>query len=231
MNPNDNYGANNQGGAGLTGPAGDPSSAGYPYEGANDVLNNSTYLGEIAVAAPPKQAVWPKWLAIILGGIAVLAGLVFVVMSAASDPKPSIVSDAQSAYGRAETLATLSRNFRQYFDSGELRGVSSEFQVVLEGFQRNVEVILEANGVKSPAAPKSEADYLAELDQKLKDARILSTLDRVYVSEMTYQIEAFRALLFGLEQKLTVIDHREFISTAYEQLEEMNVRLNRILLN
>lgn len=219
-------------GSGYTpgGSAGDASSAGYSY-GSTDVVNNSDYLGEIAAAPPPKQRVWPKWLAIIGGGIAVVVALIFVVMNAASDPKPSVVSDAQQAYGRAGTIATLTSSFKPYFDSSELRAVSSELQVVLEGFQRNVTVILEANGVKSPKAPASEEEFQANLDQKFRDARILMTLERTYVSEITYQIEMFRSLLFGLEQKLTVIDHRNFVSDTYEELDEMRIRMNRVPLN
>jgi hypothetical protein len=225
MNPNDS-------GSGYTpgGSSGDASSAGYAY-GSTDVVNNSDYLGEIAAAPPPKQRVWPKWLAIIGGGLALLAALVFVVMQAAGDPKPSVVNDANAAFGRAGTLDTLTTEFKYYFDSTELRAVSTEMQGVLENFQRNVEVILEANGVKSPKAPATEEEFKTNLQQKFRDARILMVLERTYVSEMTYQIEMFRALLFGLEQKLTVIDHRNFVSSTYEDLEEMKTRLNRVPLN
>jgi len=205
----------------------DPNGEAY---GSADVINNSEYLGEIAAAPPPKQRVWPKWLAIIGGGIAIFTALVFIVMNAASDPRPTVVNDAQQAYGRAQTLSTLTREQRGYFNSGELRAVSADLQSVLENLQRNITVILDANGVRSPSAPASEAEVKAELEQQFQDARILMTLERTYVSEMTFQIEMLRALLFQLETKLTVIDHRTFISDIYEQLEVVSERLNRILL-
>ena len=225
MNADDGGSGYDSGGSG-----GDASSAGYAY-GSADVVNNAEYLGEIAAAPPPKQSVWPKWLAIIGGGLALLAALVFVVMNAASDPRPSVVNDAQLAYGRADTLYILTRDFKGHFNSGELRAVSTELQGVLTSFQRNVTVILDANGVRTPKAPASEVAFKAEIDQQFRDARILMVLERTYVTEMTFQIEILRSILFALENKLTVIDHRNFISSTYEELDEIRVRLSRIPLN
>jgi hypothetical protein len=230
MNPDEQNGSLNGSGYAPGGSSGDASSAGYAY-GSAEVVNNSNYLSEIAAAPPPKQSVWPKRLAIIGGGIALLVALVFIVMNAASDPKPSVVADANAAYGRAATLNTLTDSFNDYFDSSELRAVTAEMQGILASFRSNVTVILEANGVKNPEAPATEAAYLDELDQKFRDARILGNLERTYVSEMSYQIEMLRAMLFGLENKLTVIDQRKFISNTYEELDEIRERLSRIPLS
>ncbi|MCL2001925.1 hypothetical protein FWG76_00780 [Candidatus Saccharibacteria bacterium] len=229
MNPED-YTKSDSSGYTPEGSSGDASSAGYAY-GSADVVNNADYLGEIAAAPPPKVSVWPKRLAIIGGVIALFTALVFVVMNAASDPRPSVNQDALAMYNRARTIDSVTMTFKPFFNSGELRAVSTELQGAMQAFQRNITVVLEANGVRNPQITPSETTFAEELDQTFRDARILMTLERTYVNEMTFQIEMMRSVLIQLENKLTVIDHRNLMSDTYEELDEISERLNRIPIN
>jgi len=229
MNP-DEQNNNGDGEYKPLGSAGDASSAGYAYESA-DVVNNSSYLGEIAVGAPPTPSVWPKRLAIVGGALALFAGLVFVLMNAASDPRPGVANDTQLAYARAETLITLSTSFRRDFNSGELRAAATELEMILGSFQRNLTVIMDAHGVGRPRAPAAEEAFLEGLDQELRDARILMTLERVWVTEITHELELLRARLLQLEHKLAIIDHRQFVERANQEIEEIRTRILRIPIN
>ncbi|MCL2371351.1 hypothetical protein FWC63_01225 [Candidatus Saccharibacteria bacterium] len=229
MNPDD---PNNTGESSYSplGSTGDAASGGYAY-GSADVVNNADYLSDISVAAPPKQSVWPKRIAIALGAVAALVAVIWIVMNAASDPRPGIATDAQLAYARAETLMTLSVNHRNAFNSTELRAVATELEMILGSFRSNLTVIMTANGVSRPRAPAAEEAFLEESTQTLQDARILMTLERTWVTIMTYELEMLRARLMQIEGSLVIIDHRQFMEGANHEIEGVRTRIGNVPIN
>lgn len=177
------------------------------------------YLEEISTAPKKSGASNDKlFFIVIIGGLltAALAGILAFSNFGFNDKE-----SAARLSLRLSNLQTVTESSQKNITSSKLRGINANLSITLVGATSEANGYATASGIDvkkiSPSITASES--VEELTVLLENARLNSTLDRVYAREMNYQLEALVSLLSYIETNTKSTSFRELASTIRQQIE------------
>lgn len=148
------------------------------------------YLNQIA-PQQTKQRFSPrlKWIALILGSMLV----VVIAAGIFASTRPSDSATAGAILAKTTALSEITEEAKGTIKNTRLSVVNANLQLYLtDASSRLTEV-----GVVAPKTSKDTPSPLGTIAEKIEDARLSGTYDRVYVRELLYQIET---LVINMDQ-------------------------------
>lgn len=176
------------------------------------------YLNQIASPNSSSGGFSRKKLAII-GGLVVMVfiGLAIMILSNAG-PNPTRMGQQLAA--RLNATTPIVAEAQENIQSGQLATLNSTLRIYLTNTGTKLAEPLGRIGVNSEKLPGNivTEESQEELAAKLEDARLSGTFDRVYIREMTYQLERIVLLMNQIHTNTRSNSVKEALSTSYESL-------------
>lgn len=177
------------------------------------------YLDQIS-SVPPKRSTGNDKLffAVIFAGI--LVALVVGILAFLNTGGGSS-SDMTRLSARLQNIQTISDDANKHITSSSLRATNTSLSLLLTNINRDIEEPLSALGVSSS---KLDAKIVAsedttEVTDRLEEARLNAIYDRIYVVEMTYQLETLMALVRKTEAGTKNSANKKFLTDTYQKIE------------
>lgn len=160
------------------------------------------YLNQIATPLPVKK-VSPLVLFGIIGTVIVLAA-VAVFMLIQSTAPPSAAAQLYSLQARIGTLDKITTEQGKHLTQSALSSINSTTGAMLKSMNTDIASYTKdrvgvTNGKLSLAAKNAEKSYYEELSTKFNNAYLTGTLDRVYSSEMAYQLSMLKSKMLSVK--------------------------------
>jgi hypothetical protein len=155
------------------------------------------YLNQIATT-PPVKKVSPV---IIFGaiGAVIISAIVVLFMLIQSAAPPSATTQLYSLQARIATLDKLTVEQGKHLTQSDLSTMNTNVGVMLKSMSAQVGAYMKERGSASDktsvAAKSAEKAYAEKLSTKLNNAYLTGTLDRLYASEMVYQLNILKSKL------------------------------------
>lgn len=128
--------------------------------------------------------------------------------------------DFASIGAKLQNLQSLADASQKNIVSSNLRGTNSNLSLTLANSNREIMAPLTTLGVdtkKVEALVASDED-VAEILERLEDARLNAVFDRTYAREMSYQLETLMALIDQAKRKTDNTSNQEFLSSTRESI-------------
>lgn len=152
------------------------------------------YLNQIA-PQEKKPGMSNKFFLFIIGGGLLVAVIVGILALSSGSNGPT--QKMQTLAARLTTLQTISDKAQKNIKSGKLRSTNSSLTIFLTNANHDIVTPFGKNGVDIKKIDKkiTSKESGTNLTKKLEDARLNAIYDRVYASEMGYQLETVAALM------------------------------------
>ena len=181
------------------------------------------YLNQIA-AKPPAKPLSPKIvLAAIAAGLLVMG--VFASFLMFGDTEPDISTRAARLNARYLTLHGASQAHFQQLKSGELRAADTGFRSFLKtASQELTSAVSKRYNIKDLEKSLSKTDeaaeeaYAAKLNEKLSDAALNGTIDRIYTREMIYELDLLKPQIQSIKEDTKDKDIEAALTKAADSL-------------
>ena len=182
------------------------------------------YLNQIA-PEQPKQGMNNKLFFMLIGGGLLVAIIVGILALTSGSGGPT--QKMQTLAARMITLQTISSDAQKNIKSNQLRTTNSTLSLFLTNANRDIAEPLSKNGVDVKKIDKSiqTKEKGEKLTAKLEDARLNATFDRIYASEMTYQLETTAALMKEIYTSTGSKSLKEFLEKTDDNLQPIKKQL------
>jgi hypothetical protein len=175
------------------------------------------YLNQIA-PQEKKPGMSNKFFLFIIGGgllVAIIVGI-FALSSGSNGPTQKM----QTLSARLTTLQTISDKAQKNIKSGDLRSTNSSLTIFLTNANRDIVTPFGKNGVDIKKIDKKIISKEAgtAVTKKLEDARLNAVYDRIYASEMGYQLETVAALMKDIYTNSKSKSLKEFLVATDDNL-------------
>lgn len=193
----------------------------YPDQSPQPPQNQSPFSSDYLdqIAAPTKQPGMSNklFLGILIGAIIIVIILIVAMFTAGSSTKA--ISTERLGL-KLTTLQTVSEDAHKNIKSSELRAINSRLTTQLTNANRDIVAPLEAADID---LKKVDKELIAEEDGEtlkasLEDARLNGTFDRMYATEMSYQLETTTILMSNLHESTKRKSLKEFLEPSYKDL-------------
>jgi hypothetical protein len=158
------------------------------------------------------------------GKIIVVLGVVFVLavsLIIALGNQKNTASTEKIAV-RLENMITLTRDFKRHIKSGNLSSTNSNFQTWLTNTKREADDLLVRAEVKPTSFDKKmvsdEKQAKTDMAEKLENARLTGSLDRVYAREMAFEAQKLVTEFNTMAKKGPAKAFKEFATTSNNSL-------------
>lgn len=154
---------------------------------------------------------------IVVALLAALAVGLFAFLNSGSNN----TSDMSRLSVRLKNLQAISDSSQKNIVSSNLRGTNTNLSLLLTNINRDIETPLTTLGVDPT---KLDAKIIASEDttkitERLENARLNATFDRIYTLEMTYQLETLMVLVQQIESNTKSGATKEFLADTYQKIE------------
>lgn len=180
------------------------------------------YLNQIAPTTKGGGGFSRKQIAII-GGILLLAFAVVAVLALANGGQPSTSALSQRLVAKTVALEDAATKSQVNIKSRDLSSVNSNLTLQLTTMNADLKKTLAPFKIDPAKIDKSilAAESNKALLDKLEDARLNSTFDRVYAREMGYQLETTLILMKNIYTTTTNAEYKKQLETTYNNLEPL----------
>lgn len=186
------------------------------------------YLNQIATAQPVKK-VSPLILFGAIGGVIVLA-IVAMFMLIQSTAPPSATTQLYELQARINTLDKLTTEQGKHLTQSDLSTINTNVGVMLKSMSAQVTAYMKergSTGDKSSATAKSaEKTYADKLSTKLNNAYLTGTLDRLYASEMVYQLSILKSKMQSVKAAAKSKKFNEVYDNNVPSLDKISEKLS-----
>lgn len=191
------------------------------------------YLNQIA---PQQHSGGPsRRTIIIIGALSAVALIVAVILMIMSAQGPGDSSQLMGIKARIATLQTIADKRQRLLEDTSLRATNSSLSAFLKTANAEIEVPMTRAGLKPNVTDKTitsrETALVDELNQKLDDAQLNGILDRVYASEMNYQIQALSNNMYKLYTSTRSAALRDYLVSTDKSLEPIKDKLKNFSNN
>lgn len=191
------------------------------------------YLNQIA---PQQHSGGPsRRTIIIIGALSAVALIVAVILMIMSAQGPGDSSQLMGIKARIATLQTIADKRQRLLEDTSLRATNSSLSAFLKTANAEIEVPMTRAGLKPNVTDKTitsrETALADELNQKLDDAQLNGILDRVYASEMNYQIQALSNNMYKLYTSTRSAALRDYLVSTDKSLEPIKDKLKNFSNN
>jgi hypothetical protein len=169
------------------------------------------YLNQIAPPVEPVGFGKKSKILMIVAAIICAISLVFIGLAALSSSGSGSSPVALSA--RLQMLQKVSKKYGPKLRTAALQDINSSFHATLLTANNSLGPIVAASGIdaKQIATQTAQLSSSVEIEKKLDDAHLNSTLDDVYTREITYQIQDTIVMMERLNRSTRSAATREFL--------------------
>lgn len=191
------------------------------------------YLNQIA---PQQHSGGPsRRTIIIIGALSAVALIVAAMLMIMSAQGPGDSSQLMGIKARIATLQTIADKRQRLLEDTSLRATNSSLSAFLKTANAEIEAPMTRAGLKPNVTDKTttsrETALADELNQKLDDAQLNGILDRVYASEMNYQIQALSNNMYKLYTSTRSAALRDYLVSTDKSLEPIKDKLKNFSNN
>ena len=179
------------------------------------------YLNQIAPQQQKAPVMNSKLVFVLIGAVILLLIVAVLALSSAGGGGPT--QKMQTLAARLQTLQTIADKAQKNIKSGGLRGVNSNLTIFLTNTNRDIADPLGKNGVDVKKIDKSitSKENGDSITKKLEEARLNAVYDRIYASEMTYQLETVAALMKEIYNSSQSKSLRDFLLKTDQNLQPL----------
>lgn len=187
------------------------------------------YLNQIATPQPVKK-LHPIVVFGAIGGVILLAVATLFMLIQSAAP-PSANTQLQALQARLETLDKVAAEQGKHLTQSALSSMNSTAGAMLKSMNADVTSYLKDRGVtakdkSTTTAKNTEKTYYEKLSTKLNDAYLMGTLDRVYASEMTYQLSMLKSKMLGVKSSAKSKKYNEIYDSNIKSLDTISEQLS-----
>lgn len=186
------------------------------------------YLNQIAPQPQKPGGVSNRlFMAVVIGGglVALIVGAMLFLGGGSGGP----TKDTQTLAARLDILHEISDKSRGNIKSGDLRSTNSNLTISLANAYRDIAVPMQNQGMDAKKIDKKilaiETAAGEKLSAKLEDARLNAVFDRVYATEMSYELERIYALMQKIHTSTKSKSMKEYLVSTNEYLEPIKDQL------
>lgn len=169
-----------------------------------------------SIAAPDPQKAVNKFAVLALIGGVLIAAIIGLILIAA--PKGKSASDLIPALAaRVDTLGTVTKSQQKHLTDNKLAEVNAALNSSLSTMTTDVKKIIEDQKMKksqTKAQTTAEEAYAKKLTKTLDDAYQRGTLDRTYLSQMTYELTILEKQLNAVKKTSKNKDIKTFCDNS-----------------
>lgn len=155
-----------------------------------------------SIAAPAQQKVANKFAVFgLIGGILIAAIIGVILLSAPKGKTSSDIVPTLSA--RIETLRKVTSAQQKHLTENKLAEINAALSSSLSTMDTEIGQVIEDQGIKkaqTKAKVSAEEAYADELTKTLDDAYQRGTLDRIYISQMSYELTILEKQINSLKK-------------------------------
>ena len=183
----------------------------------NQPIYSVDYLNQIAPQAPKKNVLSRLQVIIIVvvGGIVLLTIILSLVLASSHNVEP-----AKQLAARLQSTEIIVGNAQSKLKSSQLRTLNSNLKIYLTNTNRDISVPLLQVGINVAQLDKklvaSEAG--TDITNKLEDARLNATYDRIYALEIASQLDTIVELMRQVNDSTNNQSLKAFLDSAYTNL-------------
>lgn len=176
------------------------------------------YLDQIAPQTPNKGGLSRLQFIIIavIGAIMLLTVILSVILTSSNNVGP-----ARQLAARLQSTEVIVGNAQNKLKSTQLRTLNSNLKIYLTNTNRDITAPLLQEGINVAKLDKklvaSEAG--TAITNKLEDARLLATYDRIYALEIASQLDTIVELMRQINSSTSNKSLKLFLDNAYTNLE------------
>lgn len=186
------------------------------------------YLNQISTNQPVKK-LSPVVLFAAIGGVILLAIVTMFMLFQSASP----ASSSAQLYGLQERINTLDKITAEqgkHLTQTGLASINSTTGAMLKSMNQDVASYAKDRGLNSASkeatkAKNTEKSYYEELSTKLNNAYLTGTLDRVYSSEIAYQLSMLKSKMLSVKTAVKSKKFDEIYQTNIESLNTVSEKL------
>lgn len=176
------------------------------------------YLNQIAPQTPKKSGLSRLQFIIVavVGAVVLLTVIISAVLTSSYNVEP-----AKQLAARLQSTEVIVGNAQSKLKSSQLRTLNSNLKIYLTNTNRDITAPLLKDGINVAKLDKklvaSEAG--TAITNKLEDARLLATYDRIYALEIASQLDTIVELMRQVNSSTNNKSLKLFLDNAYTNLE------------
>ncbi len=187
------------------------------------------YLNQISSTQPVKK-LNPFIVFGAIGGIIILAIVAMFVLLQSAAP-PSANAQLHALQARIGTLDKAVAEQGKHLTQSKLSAMNSNIGVMMKSMSSQVSTYMKerkvsTEGKSSVAARNAEKSYAEKLSTKFNNAYLTGTLDRVYASEMTYQLSMLKSKMQSVKAAAKSSKFNEIYTHNIESLDKISTELS-----
>ncbi len=188
-----------------------------PFEQSQVPDPSIDYLNQIAPQGPPSKKFSTKQLLLIFGGLGIaLIGFIAILVS---NSAPSNTQNMQRLGARLVSTAKVVEESQKNIKSGDLSSLNSTLRIDLKNTAAGmIDYGIDGNKVEKAIAASEDS---TELLEKLDDARLSGTFDRVYAREISFKLEMIVALMNQVHASTDNAKFKAYLESSFKSLEPL----------
>lgn len=199
-------------------------------------MDNQAYLDQITASTKPAKnsgnhIIPPLVLKLAIGGV-ILAVLIMIFGLILGNLNPSTEDlSKQLSYRLSNVNATIEK-YNPSVKSSQLRSKGTATKTIITNTQRELDDFLKEK-YNFKADPKSEIatkeqKQIDAVNKKLENARLNAYLDRIYVHELSHQIELIMALESDINAHTDKAKLKEIVTNSMNSLKDLDTSIQQI---
>ncbi len=198
-------------------------------------MDNQAYLDQITASTQPTKGsgnhiIPPLVLKLLIGGV-ILAVLIIIFGSILGNLNPNAEELSKQLSYRLDNVNATIEKYNPNVQSSQLRSKGTATKTVLTDTKRKLDSFLEEKyGFK--ADPKSETatieqKHIDAVNKKLENARLNAYLDRIYVHELSHQVELIMAMEADINAHTDNNKLKEIVNNSLNSLKEIDISIQQ----
>lgn len=184
------------------------------------------YLNQIAPPQKISHGFTLKQLILLGGGLLVALGVFFAVLIVQS-LGPDLTQSSQGLIARTDALEKVTTTSQRSIQTRDLSAFNSSLSIQLSSTSSSLKKAFAEAGIAVDKIDKSitEKENRSELLETLDDARLSGIFDRVYLREMSYEIDMLLVQISDIHERSDSSELKSHLESAYENIKPLHARL------
>jgi hypothetical protein len=181
------------------------------------------YLEQIA-AKPQNSGLFSRKQILLLGGLLLLAfGVLATFIATSGGSGPNITQQSLTLVSQTEALSDVAKKSQPNVKNQSLSNTNSAAGIQLTSTASTLATAFGEVGIATDKPPKEivAATSNAKLLEKLEDARLSGTFDRVYAREMSYELQKILLLMNDVHTRTNNAELKKKLEESYKNIEPL----------
>ena len=140
---------------------------------------------------------------------------------------PNLTTDLENLSAQLTTLQKITSSANTTIHDNQLQGINANLTLQLTNANQALTAPLKSVGINPSAIPQTIVAKNADTDlvNKLKDAQLNAVFDRVYSTNMSYEIQAVLIQMRGIEKQTNNSSLKSFIDSTRNNLQPLQTQM------